>query len=220
MADAPTGGGALGKPSATEKVSRHPKIDALKFGGQLIGRLALSLLIVLYPFLVYFGLMNFTPRAVALVLVAIALGRLLAERLYSPAIKQVSGSSIALLAASAVGVIYTLLSGSEMGLLFYPVLINVTLLILFSYSLLRPPSIIERLARLQEPELPDSGVLYTRKVTYVWCVFFLVNGSIAAVTITIGRDWWALYNGVIAYLLMGALFLAEWVIRQRVRKHA
>ena len=29
--------------------------------------------------------------------------------------------------------------------------------------------------------------------------------------------WWTLYNGLIAYLLMGLLFAAEWLVRQRVR---
>jgi len=32
---------------------------------------------------------------------------------------------------------------------------------------------------------------------------------------------WALYNGLVAYLLMGALFAGEWWVRQRVRaRHA
>ena len=31
---------------------------------------------------------------------------------------------------------------------------------------------------------------------------------------------WALYNGLIAYLLMGALFAGEWLVRGRVRARA
>ncbi len=47
------------------------------------------------------------------------------------------------------------------------------MLALFSASLLQKQTLVERLARLQEPELPDSGVRYTRTVTKVWCGFFL-----------------------------------------------
>jgi uncharacterized membrane protein len=31
---------------------------------------------------------------------------------------------------------------------------------------------------------------------------------------------WALYNGLIAYLLIGTLFAVEWLVRQRVKARA
>jgi uncharacterized membrane protein len=31
---------------------------------------------------------------------------------------------------------------------------------------------------------------------------------------------WALYNGLIAYLLMALLFAGEWLVRQRVQRRA
>src|SRR2546423_11913745 len=40
---------------------------------------------------------------------------------------------------------------------------------LFRSSLFRPPTVVERLARLRNPELPAAGVRYTRQVTQVWC---------------------------------------------------
>ena len=101
----------------------------------------------------------------------------------------------------------------------YPVLVNAVLFVVFQYSLRHPPTVIERLARLQEPNLPESGVRYTRKVTIVWSVFFVVNGSIALGTALWASDaTWALYNGLIAYGLMGLLFAVEWLVRQRVRR--
>lgn len=51
----------------------------------------------------------------------------------------------------------------------------------FSWSLRSPTSLIERLARIQHPDLPPEGIIYTRRVTQIWCVF-IVNGSIALVT--------------------------------------
>ena len=74
-------------------------------------------------------------------------------------------------------------------------LVNASLLVLFAASLLHPPSLIERLARLQQPDLPAAAVAYTRRVTQVWCGFFVLNGSIAAYT--------ALYASA-----------AQWALRQ------
>ena len=93
------------------------------------------------------------------------------------------------------------------------------MLAVFGYSLFHPPSVVERLARLQEPDLPPSGVAYTRQVTKVWCVFFVLNGVAAAFTALYCSDAvWALYNGLIAYVLMGCLMGIEWCVRQQVRR--
>jgi uncharacterized membrane protein len=101
----------------------------------------------------------------------------------------------------------------------YPVLISGTLLAVFAYSLLVPPSIIERLARRQDPNFPPTAVAYTRRVTQVWCLFFTINGAIALCTALWAPDVaWALYTGVIAYLLMGLLFGGEWLFRQRLKR--
>ena len=74
------------------------------------------------------------------------------------------------------------------------------------------------LARLSEPDLPDVAIAYTRKVTLVWCAFFLVNGGIALATALWGTEaQWTLYNGGIAYVLMGLIAAVEWLVRKRVR---
>ncbi len=77
---------------------------------------------------------------------------------------------------------------------------------------------IERFARLQEPDLPESGVKYTRTVTKIWCVFFIINGSISFSTCFMDMKIWMLYNGFISYLLIGTLFISEWLVRQWIRK--
>ena len=94
-------------------------------------------------------------------------------------------------------------------------IIKESFLIVFSYSLLKPPSVIERLARLQEPDLPEEGVIYTKKVTLVWCVFFVFNilASLYTVFYT-STEIWTLYNGLISYVLMGTLFLSELLYRK------
>ena len=101
----------------------------------------------------------------------------------------------------------------------YPVLVNAVLLALFGYSLIVPPSMIERFARLREPDLPDAAIGYTRRVTQVWCVFFVINGSIAFGTALWARPAvWSLYTGVISYILMGLLFAIEYLVRLRFKR--
>ena len=169
-------------------------------------------LVVLYPVFIYFGLNLFDPRWLSLVLIAAVGLRCLGPRLPQPFLL---AFAVALFTTCSL----TLLSGAEWGLFIYPVLVNGLLCVLFVTSLWRGPSVIETLARLSEPDLAPSGVAYTRKVTWVWALFFALNGTIAAMTITLGREWWALYNGFIAYLLMALLFSAEWWVRRRVREH-
>jgi uncharacterized membrane protein len=101
----------------------------------------------------------------------------------------------------------------------YPALVNLALLVLFGVSLRRPPSMAERLARLSEPDLPAHAVVYTRQVTMAWCGFFIVNGSLAALTASVGSDRvWALYNGGVAYALMGLFAGGEYLVRLRVKR--
>ena len=96
----------------------------------------------------------------------------------------------------------------------YPVAVNAVLLGVFSSSLLKPPSVIERMARLKIPELSARQVSYTRSVTKVWCAFFLLNGLTALATaLWTSAEVWALYNGVISYILVGCLFAVERLAR-------
>lgn len=104
-------------------------------------------------------------------------------------------------------------------LLWYPVVVNVVMLALFGSSLFTQMSLIERLARWREGDLPPEGVRYTRRVTQVWCIFFIFNGSVSLWTCLAGNiHWWTLWNGMASYLLMGLLFAGEWLIRLRVKR--
>ncbi len=104
-------------------------------------------------------------------------------------------------------------------LLFYPVVVNAIMLAVFGGSLWSTMPIVERLARLQEPDLPEKGVRYTRRVTQIWCGFFIINGGIALFTALYGdMSLWTAWNGMIAYFLMGTLMAGEWLVRRQVIK--
>ena len=101
------------------------------------------------------------------------------------------GAAIAGLAVATVWL------GDAWPLRWYPVGVNLTLLASFAITLARPPSMAERFARLQAPDLPPFAAAF-------------------------GTDaQWALYNGGVAYLLVGVLASTEYLVRRRVRaRHA
>lgn len=113
----------------------------------------------------------------------------------------------------------TFWSNAILPLKLYPVIVNIGMLLLFGISLFFPPSFVERIARIKEPDLSDAGVRYTRRVTQVWCVFFVLNGTAAFITACfMSYEAWSLYNGLIAYLLMGLLFGIEYLFRLRFKR--
>jgi uncharacterized membrane protein len=175
-----------------------------------VRNIALGGATLLYPFVVFLSLGHLEPRWVALLLLALAALRLRAAR---HAIWRAAAGVAVVLA------LCTMAANAALPLKLYPVLVNAVLLAAFGFSLWRPPSVVERLARMTQPELPPEGVAYTRQVTRVWCAFFVVNGALAAGTALWASDAvWAFYNGLLAYGLMGTLFAGEWLVRQRVMK--
>src|SRR5574344_2848421 len=104
----------------------------------------------------------------------------------------------------------------------YSVVISATLLAVFGSTLFFPPNIIFRFATLQDKTIKGSLAekrveAYCRKVTIVWCAFFICNGSAAAYTAFCCSDKvWSIYNGGVSYVLMGLLFGIEYIVRKQV----
>ena len=120
--------------------------------------------------------------------------------------------------AVAVGELVVSFYDPHLAARLYPVFMNATFFIAFGATLLKPPSMIERFARISEPDLDSAGVAYTRVVTWVWMVFFLVNGSIALWTALHGSLMlWGIYNGGISYVAAGTLMVCEYIVRRIVR---
>ena len=185
-----------------------PSIAAPRKTSPLLAALMLVVSLA-YPVVVYLALGHVSPRWIALLLVVLALARAWVTR-----------ESFWLGAAALA----TLLAGASLlgdfwgPLKLYPALVNGVMLGVFASSLWRGPSVVERLARLRETDFPPAAVAYTRRVTQVWCGFFVVNGLIAAATaLWASAAVWALYNGLLSYVAMGALMGGEWLVRRRVR---
>lgn len=110
----------------------------------------------------------------------------------------------------------------------YSVVINAVLLSVFGSTLFFKPNLCFRLATLTDKSIVGSSyenevLEYCKKVTIIWCCFFIINGSIAAFTAlynfgdeSLNNRIWSVYNGGISYILMGLIFAVEFVVRRIV----
>ena len=170
---------------------------------------ALSCIFLLYPFAVYFLLDHTSTRSFGLLLLFILAGRyyFIKDKL---SVKQ----QLLLLALAVLFFLLLFLMNSIIVLKLYPVLINLGLLFVFIWSVIYPPTIIERIARLQQPNLSTKAIAYTRNVTLVWSGFFFINLTISALLALFGSfKAWTLYVGLISYLLIFTLMGLELLYR-------
>ena len=170
-----------------------------------------AVLTLVYPIAIWFGHGSIEPRWLAGVLLLTLAARLPALKIGSAA-RWSAALGLALVALAVA-------ANAVLPLKLYPVLVNGSLLAAFGASLVSGPSMVERLARLREPDLPAAAVAYTRRVTQAWCVFFVVNGAIALGTALYAPEAiWSLYTGVVSYGLMGLMFGAEYLLRIRFKR--
>lgn len=184
-----------------------------------------AILTLAYPLLIFWALSRFEPRIVAggvLAALALRAGAVALTPRPEPStpVRRIPGSlalPFVLVAAVAGG---TAIWNDPLGLLLAPVFVNGALLAAFALSLRGQP-IVETLARLQVDRLAPAEVRYCRRVTEIWCAFFVVNGGIAlALGLSKSLDAWAFYTGFLSYVLMGLLFAGEYVHRHaRFRRY-
>lgn len=181
-------------------------------------KVVFAVILLAYPLLIYFGLNYFDIRVLALFLIVLAIARvvgILSVAPSAPMLTQMIFATFALLIVATTSFLFESIDALRL----YPVFVSGSLLVLFSVSLFYPPTVIEKLARLSEPDLPPEGVAYTRKVTMVWCAFFVLNGAVALYTaLESSFEVWTFYNGFLSYVLMGGLFSIEYVVRQWVKR--
>lgn len=171
-----------------------------------------ALLFLGYPALAYFGLTLLGARLAALLLLFAVVASQLPKVVARPGALR----GLAWLGVAVVGLLgLAALFDDQRFILAYPALVNLVLLSQFAWTLHAPPPMVERFARLQADDLNSGELRYCRSVTLVWCGFFFTNGLAAALLAAWGsREWWVLYTGFVAYVLMGLLFSAEYVVRK------
>ena len=158
------------------------------------------------------GVYLFHEKVSAAVFIAAALGLILVRLL-------LSRSPIARLwrlplGFAALAILVLALADQRMAAKAYPVMMNLAAASTFVISLLRPPSLIERFARIRKPALPEGAVGYCRKLTMIWAGWRVVNACIAAAL----GEWgslqaWTLWTGVLSYVGSAGLFFGEMLFR-------
>lgn len=96
--------------------------------------------------------------------------------------------------------------------------IHVALLATFARTLRRDGlSLIGQVAQRVHGTLPPDVIVYTRRVTVAWALYFLAMAC-ASVVVYLACDWiaWSLLANVVTPLAIAVLFLGEYLLRYRL----
>jgi uncharacterized membrane protein len=167
---------------------------------------------IAYP-LVVFSLRGTVEPALFVVLaLAIVIGRLSFGDIGA------GGWRTALLAAAAVLAVLALIDAA-LAARAYPVIISLAAAGVFAVTLWRPPSLIERLALASGESWSSDLRVYCRRVTLIWALWLIGNAVIAGCLALAHDDQaWALWTGLLSYLVSGALLAGEWLVRRYARR--
>ena len=177
-------------------------------------KILLGLVFIAYPFIIYYGLLNFTLWQIAAVVAALAGIRLF--------ILKDNDSQLARIGfyGSVLLIMFSLLSIflKQLGWLkLYPIVMSLLSFIVFYSSLSSEKSMIQRFAEIREKNINVKKQAYMVKLTKVWCGFFILNAAISSYTFFYSSlKQWTIYNGLLSYILMGTLFVGELAYRHFV----
>lgn len=187
---------------------------------------ALTILGLVYPFLFFFG--HGIIPAYGFVVFAVILIGLRAQNIFAKgtflAAEGTSRNTASILLWLGTGgmivlvLICTIFLSAHIAAKAYPVVLSLGIAFVFGASLFQPQSLVEKLARLREPGLPDEARSYCRKVTMLWAVWLSMNAAIAASLAMWSSDAnWVLWTGLISYIVSGVIFAGEFMARRLVR---
>lgn len=95
-----------------------------------------------------------------------------------------------------------------------PFFIQLMLMHFFGHTLFNGPPLIERFVRMEFPELPPGIAQYCRQLTWLWTGFFAFNAIMCLILAFWAPDsWWAIYNGVLIFVLTALLMVGEYIWR-------
>ena len=169
---------------------------------------------ILYPFLVYFALSH-NVSTVILVLMSV----ILLSRVYiSCRSKQYMYALLWLL-----GILILLTTGVWLAVYaakLLPALINIALAVMFAKTILQGTPLIERIARLEIPNIPDDIIAYTHLLTKIWVVYFASQAVITCIlAYWASNHFWAIYNGILIYIMLLLMFVIEYSYRKWRFRH-
>jgi uncharacterized membrane protein len=180
-------------------------LQHLNHAWRAIGRVFFAVLLAVYPVVIYFGLRVVPAGFFGLLLALLLLVRFGLLRFGERA--TVTPLIILLLYA-----LLAIVFGQRM-LLLYPVVANFTMALVFALSLWRGRPLLLRFAEARGMTMSAYSESYLYKLTAVWAVFLAANAGVALWTTTRSFEVWALYNGLLSYLLIACLLGGEVLFR-------
>ena len=182
---------------------RSAAASSARAGSSLCWRALGIALLVAYPVTVHFA----TP-ATAVALLA-TLGAYIVASLFIH-------HPLRWLAPLAAASLFFLKLPGEWLLYLPPIAINLALCWLFGRTLIagRVP-LIARFALMEQGTLTGELAGYTRRLTWLWTLLF-AGAALCSLLLAVSgeRDAWSLFTNLVNYLLVGALFLGEFVYRR------
>lgn len=194
-------------------------------------KILIPILAALYPVIVFSFLVVFhvSPRIVSLFIIVMG-----AAYFLSASGKKFDWKPIVTSVLLLCTGILCIVTNKDIFIKLYPVAISIVFLFVFGSSLIAPPNIIFRFALLGDKSIKGSSYsgkveAYCKKVTVIWCCFFVLNGGTALfltflhnIFPSISEEKSAVicytYTGGISYVLMGLLFAVEFLVRKMVDK--
>ena len=103
----------------------------------------------------------------------------------------------------------------EITIKIFPVFANLGFMGIFAMTLWQGPPLIERFARITFPDTPEKIVRYCRLLTKIWVAFFAIQAVITLLLAYFATNAvWAIYTGVVSYILIFALLAGEYIFRR------
>ena len=122
------------------------------------------------------------------------------------------------LGLSAFALYWVVLGGGGLYALYVPpAVIPAALLIVFARSLRsgEQPWISRVATVMRGAPLPAPLVIYTRQVTWLWCIVFVAMfASAVSLAIWARPELWSLMTNVVHYVVLGAVFVLEFAYRR------
>ena len=171
----------------------------------VIRSVGMALIFLVYPYLAYIGMQKgivwFAPLLISCIYLYQAL------KTSKPKLKMIKlGIAVTLI----IGAIFLQTLTAKL----LPIFIQLMLMHFFGRTLVHGPTLIERFVRMEFADFPPGIIEYCRQLTWLWTGFFAFNVLMCTVLALWGSDvWWALYNGVVIYLLTGVLMIGEYIWR-------
>ena len=176
-----------------------------------MGKILDAIVLFLYPVIVVVGITYLGVRWTAL-LILVLLGR----RIIGLVITNKEGTRIILYQVIAMAVIVGVAAASKshFALRVAPFMISLTFISSFAGSMRGVP-IIERFARLAEPDLSEEEVRYCRKLTKAWMGVLAANSVLVfSAAFVEDKILWTILVGPVSYALLGSAFLVEYPYRK------